>query len=350
MHSTRSFELIYNGNQVKSRLRFVALQILGLLVLGTTGYMIIEGWGVLDALYMTVITVTTVGLGEVRTLGGSGRIFTIILVVLGVAVWAYALGSFSQLLIEGELRNYFLRRRLRSMISGMENHTILCGFGRIGQIVASELAREKIPFVVIEKEPALEEQLKHAGYMYIIGDATEEEVLKAAGIEKARCLISALGTDASNVYTVLIARDLNPRLYIVGRSEDETAEDKILRAGADKVISPYLIGAHSLAQAAVRPHVLNFIEVATSTTNVELAIEEIPVPDDSPLAGQTLVGAHLRDRFGIIVVGSKTKSQDMIFNPPGDYVITPGEVLIAMGKRESLQALREALTGGKAQV
>ncbi len=338
-----------DGREVTNHLRIVALLITGLLVFGTVGYMAVEGWNLLDSLYMTVITVTTVGLREVRTLSGPGRIFTILLVVLGVATWAYALGSFSQLLIEGELRNYFVRRKLRSMIAKLENHTILCGFGRIGQIVATELSREKIPFVVVERDGSLEEQLKHAGYFYIIGDATEEEVLRAAGIENARCLISALGTDASNVYTVLIARDLNPRLYIVGRSEDETAEDKILRAGADKVISPYLIGAHSLVQAAVRPHVLNFIEVATSTTNVELAIEEIPVPEDSPLVGQTLVGARLRDRFGIIVVGSRTRSQDMIFNPPSDYVIRPGEVLIAMGKRESLQALREALAG-KARV
>jgi voltage-gated potassium channel len=170
-------------------------------------------------------------------------------------------------------------------------------------------------------------------------------VLRTAGIEKARCLISALGTDASNVYTVLIARDLNPRLYIVGRSEDETAEDKILRAGADKVISPYLIGAHGLVQAAIRPHVLNFIEVATSTTSMELAIEEISVPEDSPLSGETLLSAKVRDRFGIIVVGSRTRDEDMIFNPPADYPIQGGEVLIAMGKRESLQTLREAVTG-----
>jgi voltage-gated potassium channel len=297
---------------------------------------------------MTVITVTTVGLGEVRKLEAPGQVFTIVLIVCGVGTWAYAVGTFSRLLIEGEIRGFITRKRLKRMLTSITNHTILCGYGRIGRIVAQELAQAGTSIVVIERSPAAAQELERAGYLYMIGDATQEDVLRTAGIEKARCLISALGTDASNVYTVLIARDLNPRLYIVGRSEDETAEDKILRAGADKVISPYLIGAHSLVQAAVRPHVLNFIEVATSTRSVELSIEEIAVPDRSPLVGETLMGAKVRERFGIIVVGSRTREDNMIFNPPADYPIRAGEVLIAMGKRENLNELRRAVTGAAA--
>jgi voltage-gated potassium channel len=295
--------------------------------------------------YITVITVTTVGLWEVKELSPPGRIFTIVLVVCGVGTWAYVLGSFSRLLIEGEVRTFIAERRHRRMIRSMKDHTILCGFGRIGRIVAGELAQAKNPLVVIEKEGELLEELNRMGILSIKGDATEEEVLTAAGIQQARCLISALGTDASNVYTVLIARDLNPRLYIIGRSEDETAEDKILRAGADKVISPYRIGAQSLVHAAIRPHALNFIEVATSTTSVELTLEEIAVPESSPLVGETLKGAKLRERFGVIVVGSRTKSQEMIFNPPADYAMRGGEVLIVLGKKESLTALRRAAAG-----
>jgi len=342
---TQKGEAFYEGREVVYHLKIVAFLVAGLLIAGTAGYCLIEGWTVLEGLYMTVISVTTVGLTEVRKPSDWGRLFTIVLIVCGVATWAYAVGSFSRLLVEGEIRVYLMRRKLRKMIHKISHHTILCGYGRIGQIAADELAQEKMPFVVIEKDPTREEELEAAGHLYVIGDATQEETLRTAGIDKARCLISALGTDASNVYTILIARDLNPRLYIVGRSEDETAEDKMLRAGADKVISPYHIGAVSLVQAAVRPHVLNFIEVATSTASVELAIEEIAVPEDSPLAGQTLMGAKLRDRFGVIVVGSRTRNQEMIFNPPADYRIRVGEVLIAMGKRESLKALREAITG-----
>lgn len=338
-------DVFTRSRAVLAQIKTLTTLVVILLFSGSLGYTLIEGWGFLDGLYMTVITITTVGLREVHELSPGGRVFTIFVVVGGVGTWAYAISSFSQLVVEGEIKTYFLRKRLRKMINKFSDHVLLCGYGRIGSIVAQELLHEKAPFVIIEKNQRLKADLERAGYFFLMGDATQEEVLRTAGIERARCLISALGSDASNVYTTLIARDLNPRLYIIGRSEDETAEDKILRAGADKVISPYQIGARGLAQAATRPHVLNFIEIATSRASMELILEEILVPENSSLAGQTLMGAKVRDRFGIIVIGSRTQDQDMIFNPPADYQIQPGEVLIATGPRESLSLFREAVCG-----
>ncbi len=337
----------YSGKiGVTRQLQIVAFLLFFLLAGGVSGYVLIERWSVLESLYMTVITVTTVGLTEVRELSTWGRLFTVLLIIIGVGIWAYILASFSELLVEGELREYFSTRKLKKMINRVSDHTILCGYGRIGCIVAHELAGGNRPFLIIEKDPSMQEEFEKSGYLYLIGDATNEEVLKEAGIHEARCLISALGSDADNVYTVLIARDLNPRLYIVGRGEDEMSEDKIIRAGADKVISPYLVGARGLAQAVMRPYVLNFIELASSTASMELAIEEIVVPENASIAGQTLKDARIRERFGLIIIGSRLNTNDMEFNPNADYVIREGEVLIAMGKKEGLQSFRSLLEKG----
>jgi len=345
MISKNSPHIFSYGRLLKKNIYIVVGLVIFLIIFGSVGYYFIEGWPATDSIYMTIITISTVGLGEVRQLTQGGKVFTIFIIIAGVSIWAYALSAFSQLLIEGEVSKYFTLKRAKKMISKLTDHTILCGFGRIGQIAARELYNEKTPFLVIENNPTYTEDLKEKNYLHLIGDATNEDVLKNAGIDNARCLLSALGTDASNVYTVLIARELNPKLYIVGRSEDANAESNIIRAGADHVISPYRIGARSLAQAAIKPHVLNFIEVATSQSSMELAIEEITVPGKSPLAGQTLLSAKIRERFGVIVVGSKTRNQDMIFNPPADYKIIPGEVLIAIGKQDHLSGLRKAIRG-----
>jgi len=344
MSTLTAQEIFSISSQVRKHSLIVFFLIVGLVLVGCTGYMIIENWSFLDSLYMTIITITTVGLQEVKKLSPEGRVFTIFVIVAGVSTWAYAVSVFSRLIIEGDIKKFFINKRLKKMIRKLSDHTILCGFGRIGQIVAREFEIEKTPFLVIEKNPRREDELKQKGYLHIIGDATDEAVLKSAGIENAKCMLSVLGTDASNVYAILIARDLNARLYIVGRSEDTTSEDNIIRAGADKVISPYRIGARGLAQAATRPHILNFIEVATSTRNMELAIEEILVPGKSPLLDQTLLSANIRGKFGVFIIGSKNRNQEMIFNPPADYPIKAGEVLIAMGKRESLTELRKAIS------
>lgn len=334
------------ARQVISRFWTVIACLMALLVIGMMGFSLIEGWTLLESLYMAVITVTTVGFREVRQLSPPGMVFTILLIVGGVGTWAYTVGSFSRLLVEGDIKKYFFNRRLKRMINQIEGHTILCGFGRIGRLVCQELAQAEKPFVVIEKDPSFREDFESAGYLYLIGDATHDDILVSAGIKTARCLISVLGSDESNVYTVLIARDLNRNLYLVGRGEDESSRRKIIRAGADKVISPYEVGARSLAQAVLQPNVLNFIELATSSTasGYELALEEIAIPAGSPFLGKTLKDARIRERFGLIVIASRTVDNKMEFNPSAEYQLKEGEILIFMGNKEGLANFRETLS------
>ncbi|MBU0755474.1 MAG: potassium channel protein [Planctomycetes bacterium] len=315
-------------------------------LIGVSGFMLIEGWGFLDSLYMTAITLTTVGFREVGEPSSAGKVFTILLITCGVGTWAYAFGSMFRLLVEGQLRNYFYQRRMEKMLDSMKKHFIVCGFGRIGMLVCRQLAEEKIPFVVVERKPSIVEELAKLEYLYVEGDASAEEVLLKAGIERARGLIAVLGTDAGNVYTVLTARYLNAKLYIVCRSEDEEAEDKIQKAGANRVISPYRIGGRSLANAAMRPHVLDFIDLVTSRKDLELGLEEVPIPAGSHLAGKTIVGTRIRERFGTIIVACRTSDNVMIFNPPADHLIQAGDVLIALGNRDCLENLDRGLDLG----
>jgi voltage-gated potassium channel len=310
---------------------------------GVIGYMWIERMPLLDALYMTVITLTTVGFREVGSPSDAGKVFTVVLITCGVGTWAYAFGSMFRLVVEGELRNYFHHRRMEKMIGSLKNHFVVCGFGRIGMLVCRQLEAEKIPFVVVEKNPARTEELEKREYMHIEGDAAMEEALLAAGIREARGMISVLGTDASNVYAVLTAKHMNPELKIVCRSEDEEAEDKMMKAGADRVISPYRIGGLSLASAALRPNVLDFLDLVTSRKELELGIEEVPVLPGSSLAGKTIVGSKVRERFDTIIVACRTPDEVMIFNPPADHVINEGDVLIALGKPDCLVNLEKGL-------
>lgn len=319
---------------------------IGLIVVGTIGYMFIEDLSLLDAVYMTIITITTVGFREVRPLDAAGKLFTVLLITGGVGTWVYAFSSILRLLVEGQLKSYFTQRRMERMIGNIDKHIVVCGFGRIGSMVCRELAHEKIPFVVIEKKPSCFEQLRELDYLYIGGDATAEETLVDAGIANARGLISVLATDAGNVYTVLTARHLNSDLYIVCRSEDEASEDKILKAGANKVISPYRIGSHSLANAATRPHVVDFVEIVTTNKEMELGLDEFPITAESPLAGLTLVESKIRERFGIIVVACRSVDGTMIFNPPANHTICEGDVLIILGQPKHLANLDRNRDGG----
>jgi voltage-gated potassium channel len=335
--------MVQSSKEVLKQSRIILYLAIMLILFGVGGYMILEEWSFLDSLYMTVITITTVGFREARELGREGQIFTIVLITFGVGTWAFAFTSIVRLLVEGHLKNFFSQRRMERMIGTIRNHFIVCGFGRIGSLVCRQLEQEGLPFVVIEKKPSAVDELARLDYMHIGGDATEEETLKAAGIGGARCLISVLGTDAGNVYAVLSARHLNPRLYIVCRSEDDAAEDKMLKAGANKVICPYRIGGRSLANAAARPNVVEFIEFASTRKQLELGVEEVPVPPGSPLAGQSLMSSKIRERFGVMIVACRTANEDMIFNPPANHVIKEGDVLIAMGKPDSFERLHSEL-------
>jgi voltage-gated potassium channel len=306
---------------------------------GTAGYMLIEGWNAWDAFYMTVITVTTVGYREVHDLSAAGQAFTVLLLLGGVGAALYTFTLLATVVVEGGVPKRLQRRRLARMLDTIKDHFIICGYGRIGSIVAQQFQRQKVPYVVIERDSARLQEAIDSGALAFEADASREDVLKRVGIERARGLIAAVGTDAENVYTVLSARVLRPELFIVSRAETEDESIKLTRAGADRVISPYSIGAIQIAQTALRPAVVDFVALATSSDNLELAMEEIPVAPTSPLVNQSIVNANLRQRFGVIVVGIQRVDRRIEFNPSPDAGIRAGDKLVVMGRPDSLKEL-----------
>jgi voltage-gated potassium channel len=306
---------------------------------GTLGYMVIEGWGAWDAFYMTVITVTTVGYKEVHDLSGIGQAFTVVLLLGGVGAALYTFTLLATMVVEGGLPNRLRRRRRARMLDTIKDHFIICGYGRIGSIVSRQLQRQRVPLVVVERDPERMQAALDAGILAVEADASREDVLKHVGIERARGLIAAVGTDAENVYAVLTARVLRPDLFIVGRAESEDATVKLKRAGANRVISPYQIGAVQMAQTALRPAVVDFVELATSSENMDLAMEEITIMARSKLAETTLIEADIRRRFGIIVVAIQRHDLGMEFNPDPDMPIRAGDTLVVLGRPDSLRQL-----------
>jgi voltage-gated potassium channel len=322
--------------------RLVALVIVAVHVAGTLGYVLIEGWSAWDAFYMTVITVTTVGYGEVHPLSQEGRAFTVVILLTGVGAFFYAFSLFMTLLAEGSFLERRARRRLARMLDELTDHFILCGFGRMGEIIAREFTRQRVAFVVIERNPDRMHLAMDAGFLCVEADASSEEVLRRVRIDKARGLIAAVSTDAENVYAVLTARLLKPDLFIVGRAETDDARTKLTRAGANRVISPYHIGGLQLAQSALRPAVVDFVQLATSSDNMDLNLEQVHVGDRSTLAGQSLLDAGLRQRFGVVVVGIRRADGRMDFNPEPETRIRGGDDLVVLGRGDSLKELEAA--------
>ena len=321
---------------------FISIVILILLVGGgTVGYAFIEGWNIFEALYMTTITLATVGYSEVHKLSLNGQIFTIVLIVFGVGTITYTLSSVIQFVVEGQLRSVLGRKKLLKRINNLRQHYIICGYGRIGRLICKQFASKPIPFLVIENDPKCVQRLEEEGILFIDGDATQDDVLISAGIERAKGLITALTSDSANVFIVLSAREINPDLFIMARASDEGAEKKLISAGADKVVSPYSMGASRMAQAVLRPSVVDFIDIATGHENIELQLEEIPVAKSSPLVGKTLLETGIRKEFGLIIVGIKFAGK-MSFNPSAQTVIEAGNILIALGQQPDIKKL-EAL-------
>ncbi len=306
--------------------------------------MFIEGWSFLDSIYMTIITLSTVGYGEIHHTGPGGRIFTILLILFGVSSIAYIVGLVAETLVESEIRSIFGRRKLGKKMRSLKDHYIICGYGRIGRIICEELERKSIPLVVIEKDEQVRQQLELAELLYIDFDATEEEALIEAGIERAKGLVAVVSSDPENVYICLTARGLNPRLYILSRAEDEGTERKLLQAGANTVILPYRMGGRRMAQAIIRPTVSDFLESAIHDRSFGLDIEETIVGEDSDLNNRTLVESGIRQQMDIIIIGIKQKDGTMIFNPSSQTKIQSGDILIAMGRDKDLETLRNALT------
>ena len=309
--------------------------------------MFIEDWNFLDSIYMTIITLSTVGYGEVKNMGTAGRIFTIVLIFFGIFTITYIVGLMAETAIESEIRSIFGRRKLDKKIKSLKDHYIICGYGRIGRIICKELSHKSIPLVVIENNEQARQQLEQDKLLCLFLDATEEETLVKAGIERAKGLVSVVSSDAENVYISLTARGLNPRLYIISRAEDEGAERKLLRAGANKVILPYMIGGRRMAQAIIRPNVSDFFELAIHGHSFELNIEEIIVGEESGLNNLTLIDSGIRQEMDIIIIGIKQKDDKMIFNPSSQTKIQSGDILIAMGRGKNLERLRKALIPSK---
>ena len=322
----------------------MALVIIAVHAGGTLGYVLIEGWSVWDSFYMTVITVTTVGYGEVHPLSRAGRAFTVVVLLSGVGAFFYSFTLLMSLLAEGGLVERLERRRLARMLDNLRDHFIVCGFGRMGEIIASEFSRQGVPFVVIERNIERLHLAMDRGYLAVEADASDEEVLKRVGIGRARGLIAAVSTNAENVYAVLSARLLNPSLFIVGRAESEDSRTKLTRAGADRVISPYHLGGLQLAQTALRPAVVDFVHLATSSENMDLALEQVHIRHGSSLANRSLLDAGLRQRFGVVVVGIRRADGKMDFNPEPDTAMHAGDDLVVLGRVESLKELGMAAT------
>jgi voltage-gated potassium channel len=320
---------------MKRRILISIFALIGVISFGTIGYSVVENWDFFDSLYMTIITLTTVGYNEVHDLSKAGRAFTIILVLSGVGAVLYLLGTFSRVIIEGEIREIFGRRKLIKKIEGMKNHYIICGYGRMGNIICKEMTEYDTPFVIVERSADILASMDKS-VLAIQGDATHDDVLKEAGIQNALGLISVLSSDADNLYVVLSARGLNPKLTIVARSSEETAERKLLRAGADRVISPYYIGGLRIAHTILKPAVVDFIEFATRSGNLELQIEEVEVGDRSNLINQSLDQSGIRKEMGVIIVAIKRSSGEMEFNPQSNSIIKIGDTLIAMGEKKNL--------------
>ncbi len=326
--------------KVLRNLKLIAAALVAMLLAGTIGFHYIEGWPWFDGFYMALTTFTTIGYQEVHPLSERGRLFNVALIVVGVSLLFLMIGTLTQALLEFELRQFFGRRRMEREIERLSGHYIICGAGRVGRAAARELAHKPVRFVVIESNSAKSERLAPE-WLAIIGDATQEKTLRQAQIERAKGLVAATTTDATNLYIVLTARTLNPDLTIIARASEEDAEKHLRKAGADSVISPYTFAGHRIAQSFLRPHVLDFLDIATARRgSLDLEIEEIYVDKHSPFAGTTIEGSKIRQEHGVIVLAIKGSS-GMRFNPAPEDRIEAGDHLIAMGEPASLRRLEE---------
>jgi voltage-gated potassium channel len=311
------------------------------LVIGTTGYRLIEGWSLLDGFYMTVITITTIGFKEVHELTLPGKFFTLFIIFTGIGMVGYTVVTGTKLVIEGEINKIFTRRRSMKAIEKLKNHFIICGFGRMGSFVCEQLHARGIPFVVVEHKVPIQDKVVQAGYYLSPGDATEEQVLLAASIQNARGLVSVLDSDASNVYVVLTARELKPELEIIARAAEESAQSRLMRAGATRVISPYQIGGMRMVMGIVKPTVMDFLQVAMDHEKMDVDLAEVQVAQNSSYSGKKLIETEIRKQLNLIIIAVKKTDGKMVFNPGPDTVIHDNDTLIAMGKRKDLEVFEK---------
>jgi voltage-gated potassium channel len=318
-----------------------------LLSIGTLGYKLTGGteWSWFDCTYMSAITLTTVGYGETHELTQNGRIFTVFFLFGGVFLLAFTATEAVRQIVSGEFQQIIGKLNMRHTLEEMKDHVIVCGLGRMGKLVCQEFERQEKPYVVIEREQKILEQIEYKHGVPLIGDATVDDILKRAGVERATSLVTVLPSDADNLYIVLSARLINPKLKVISRAEEEAAEAKLRRVGANHIVSPYIIGGHRVAQAILRPTVMNFLDQATRHGVDDYIIEEIRMAKNSPLCGKTLRESDLGNRFDVVVISLKKPNGETVYNPQGPTVVEPDSVLVVVGHRQQLTVL-EKVAGG----
>jgi len=317
----------------------ILVLVVGVILCGTVGYSLIEGWSILDSLYMTIITLSTVGFKEVQPLSVGGRIFTIVVVVFGVGGAAYTVSVIGRWLIEGELRQIFGRRKMEKQLKDLKDPYIVCGYGRVGEQVCKEFCARKVPLVVIEKNPEKIEQLQGKGILAVEGDCTDDLILESAGIKRAKAIVSTIASESENVFVTLSARQINPDIFITARAESSSAEKKLIRAGADKVVSPHEIGGMRMALVTLRPDIVDFMRVVGGDEKTGFTIDKIEVFPGSRIANTLLKDSPIRCELGILVVGIRKKGKEMIFNPSPDTRIEAGDILIVIGENKNLELM-----------
>ena len=316
------------------RLRIALLVLAGIMIVGTIGYLIL-GFPLLDAVYQAVTTLTTVGFREVHPLSSAGKIFTIVLILFGVGTALYALGVLIQTLVEGDLRGVFGRKRMDRKIADLHDHVIVCGWGRVGRAIAKEIG-DAAPIVVLDRDAA---RLADSPHLWLAGDVTDDAVLLGAGLQRARALVAALDTDAGNLFVTLSARALRPDIFIVSRVRVDESVEKLVRAGADRVVNPQSIGGSRMAAFVLQPHVTEFLDVVMHDRDIEFRLEEVTVPPASSVVGRTLRESHIRDLTGALVLALRDSAGEFVSNPAPEQRIAAGDVLIAIGTSAELVEL-----------
>lgn len=326
----------------------IAALLVTILSLGTAGFILIEDYPPLDAFYMTLTTIATVGYMEVHPLSSTGRIFNSVLIVIGVSSAFLAIGMMTQTVIEMEMGETLARRRAKRMIEKLRDHYIVCGYGRVGSGAAEELKSAGVPIVVVDRNQERVDEALRSGLLAMTADSTRDETLRQAGVERAKGVVAALETDADNLYLVLSAKTLNPGIRIAARTSEEESEEKLRRVGADVVFTPYSITGHRLALALLRPGVFEFLRVTSRNIGLDVSIEELRVSQASELAGKTLRQLQLRRDLGVIVLAIGKAGGQMLFNPPADAELAAGDTLIAMGEKDNLSRLSALLEEAQA--
>ena len=340
----RNFAFTEKYERLQRQLTAGGVALAGVFLMGTLWYWLIEKWSLLESAYMTIITLSTVGYSEVQPLGERSRLFTICLILMGLITIGYIVNRFTEALIQGYFQEGIRIRQENSLIESLNKHYIVCGFGRTGRHVAHEFAAENIPFIIIDDDLEEVEEIKQFGYVVIQGDATLDETLLRAKIDQAVCLVTALPSDAENLYTVLSAKTLNPKIRAIARASNEEAVQKLQRAGADAVISPYITGGRRLAAAALRPQVMDFVDGILSGSERSYYLEEFRINSQiCPFVGKTLREASLRSQSGALVLAIRRFDGNLIPGPTGDTLIFEGDALICMGTAEQLRLLNQIL-------